>query len=311
MPDTQVSSVSTVTAAYDQLARFALRPQLYFDAVADVRPEAQSHRGSSVVFPLWADMAAATTELTETSDVTSVALSDSTVTVTLREYGNVAQLTRKLEGTSYVNVVADAANIVGYNAGLSMDSIVRTVLSGGTNVTYGGAATSTATITAAMVLTAHNIRETVADLRAAAVMPFGQHYNFFVHPDVSVDLREETGAAGWVVPASYSDAQRIWNGEIGLFDGGRFIETPRAFIDTDGGVGNVDVYHVIAVGQQSLAKAYASSVVGDQPSFIIGPIVDKLRRFRPMGWYWLGGYAIYRQAALRRIEVGSSLGANV
>ena len=35
-----------------------------------------------------------------------------------------------------------------------------------------------------------------------------------------------------------------------------------------------------------------------------------LSRFQPVGWYWLGGYARFREASLRRIESASSIGAN-
>jgi len=43
---------------------------------------------------------------------------------------------------------------------------------------------------------------------------------------------------------------------------------------------------------------------------VIGPVTDKLRRQRPIGWYWLGGYARFREACLRRIESASSIGDN-
>jgi hypothetical protein len=38
--------------------------------------------------------------------------------------------------------------------------------------------------------------------------------------------------------------------------------------------------------------------------------VDSLFREAPMGWYWFGGYAIYRQEAIRRLESSSSIGVN-
>jgi hypothetical protein len=42
----------------------------------------------------------------------------------------------------------------------------------------------------------------------------------------------------------------------------------------------------------------------------MGPVVDKLRRFPPVSWYWLGTYGIFRQAALRAVESASSIGTN-
>ena len=96
----------------------------------------------------------------------------------------------------------------------------------------------------------------------------------------------------------------------------RFIETPRAKIFEDasngsGSTGTIDVYCTHIMGRQALAKAH--SIVdgnGPFPRVVRGPVVDVLSRFQPVGWYWLGGYARFREAALRRVESSSSIGAN-
>jgi hypothetical protein len=62
------------------------------------------------------------------------------------------------------------------------------------------------------------------------------------------------------------------------------------------------VYRTIIAGQQALAEATAV-----EPGIVIGPVVDKLMRFRPVGWYSLQGWSIYRNDALYRIESGSSI----
>ena len=63
-----------VQTAFDQTAYFALRSQPLFEMVADVRSTNQTHSGSGVQFTFYADMAQATSALTETSDVTSFVL---------------------------------------------------------------------------------------------------------------------------------------------------------------------------------------------------------------------------------------------
>src|SRR5581483_12484490 len=74
--------------AYDLMAYFALRPELYFDAVADVEPSNQSMAGMTVQFTIQSDLSFVSTALSESSDVSAVALADSTVSLTLAEYGN-------------------------------------------------------------------------------------------------------------------------------------------------------------------------------------------------------------------------------
>lgn len=320
MAYTQQSSLSTDQTAFDRIAYFALRSELLFDAVADVQPVAQAMPGSAVTFTIFNDLAEATSTLTETSDVTAVAMGDSQVTVTLAEYGNAVSTTAKLRGTSFLDVDAAAANVVGYNAGISIDGVIRDVLAGGTNVVYGGGGTSTpssrTTIATEDIIEANDVRKVVAALRKANSVSFNGMYMGYIHPDVSYDLRRETGVASWRDPHVYSDPALIYNGEVGAFEGVRFIETPRAKLFEDasdgaGSTGNIDVYCTHIMGRQALAKAH--SIVdgnGAFPKVVRGPVTDTLMRFQPVGWYWLGGYARFREASLRRIEACSSIGAN-
>ena len=320
MAYTQASSVSVDQAAYDRLAYFALRSELLFDQAADVQATNQAMPGSSVIFTIFSELAAATATLTETSDVTPVAMADSQVTVTLAEYGNTVNTTAKLRGTAFLDVDATAANLIGYNAGLSIDTVVQTILGAGTNVSYasGGAATPTSTVTvkADAILTANDIRKETAALRSANVATFNGYYMGYIHPDVSYDLRKETGNASWNAPHVNIDTANIYNGEIGTFESVRFIETPRAKVFENafngaGAPGTGDAYCTHIMGRQALAKAY-SAIDGNGvvPKVVRGPVVDSLLRFNPIGWYWLGGYGRFREASLRRVEGASSIGAN-
>ncbi len=46
---------------------------------------------------------------------------------------------------------------------------------------------------------------------------------------------------------------------------------------------------------------------GQDISTVIGPEIDALRRFRTIGWYYMGGFARLREAALYRIESAASI----
>ena len=321
MAITQASSLSVDQAAYDRLAYFALRSEMLFDQAADVQATNQAMPGSSVIFTIFADLAAATSTLSETADLTPETMSDSQVTVTLAEYGNTVNTTAKLRGTSFLDVDATAANLIGYNAGISIDTVVQEVLSGGTNVAYGGGGSSDpssrVTIQAEDILEANDIRKQTAALRGANVATFNGYYMGYIHPDVSYDLRRETGNASWNAPHVNVDTANIYNGEIGTFESVRFIETPRAkvFANASNGTsttGAVDVYCTHIMGRQALAKAYSQiDGNGAYAKVVRGPVVDSLMRFNPIGWYWLGGYGRFREAALERIESSSSIAVNV
>jgi N4-gp56 family major capsid protein len=297
-------SAGLVQKAYDRLLEFALRSEPLIRSVADKRPARQAIPGSTVVLQRYVDLSAATTALTETTDPDAVAMSTPTsVTITLNEYGNSVLVTRALELFSLADVDPAIANIIAFNLADSIDSVAMTTLRGGSNVIYSGStATSTATVTAAATLSSANVRKAVAKLRAnKAVARKGSMYWAGIHPEVSHDLRAETGAGGWRLPHEYNSNENIWAGEIGAYEGAYFVESPRLYSATDGS-SSAKVYRTILCGQQALAEA-----VAEEPHVVIGNVTDRLMRFRPMGWYGVLGFARYREEALYRIESGSSI----
>ena len=318
--ETGTSNLSVDQTAFEKLAYFALRDEMYFDQFADVQATNATNPGATVTFTIFQDLAAATTPLGEAEDVTPVAMSDSQTSVTLAEYGNATVTTAKLRATSFLPVDPVAANAVGYNAGLSIDTIARTAAQAGSNVIYatGGASdpSSRVTINSDDLLTANDIRKTVAQLRKANVPTFGGSYIAMIHPDVSYDFRSATDAAAWRTPANYVNPAGIYNGEIGVFEGVRFIESPRAPLfanasDNSGSAGTIDVYGTLVMGRQALAKGISlGGEYGAQPTIVYGTVTDLLKRFRPVGWKHFVGYAVFRQEALRRIESASSIGTN-
>ena len=293
-----------VQKAYDRLLEFALRSEPLIRSVADKRPAKQAIPGSTVVLQIHQDLSEQTTALTEATERDSVAISTPTsVTITLAEYGNSVLVTRALELFSLADVDPAIANIIAFNLAGSIDTVAQTELRGGTNVIYSGStATSTATVTAAATLSSANLRKAVAKLRAGkSVARKGSMYWCGIHPEVSHDLRAETGAGGWRLPHEYNSNENIWAGEIGSYEGAYFVESPRMYTATDG-ASSAKVYRTILAGQQALAEA-----VAEEPHTVIGPVIDQLMRFRPMGWYGVLGFKRYREEALYRIESGSSI----
>ena len=322
MPVTAVTGtgqVATDTAAYEQLAYYALRDEFYFDRCADVKPTNQTHPGSSVVFNILDELAteATPTALDELVDVAATALGDGIRTVTLAEYGKATSVSAKLRGTSYLAEMVRASTEIGNHAGKTLDNLARNPLLGGSNVNYPGSATSRATVTSADVITAALVRQARVELASNNSKRIGGAYKAFISPSVSYDLTTETGADAWRDPHVHSKPEEIWNGMVGRFEGFDFIETPRLDIAElptgflNGGSSNAEVYPTLFLGQQALAKAFSSSLEGNgpSPSIVVGPVTDQLRRFMSVGWFWLGGYGRFREESLVRLETTSSLDA--
>lgn len=316
MPDvmTTTGSVTLDQTAYDLAIRYPLRAQMFYDQLADVQPTRQSFKGATVIFNLMSEMAPATTPLSETVDADAVAIGNTTKSVSLDEYGNSVITSARIRAFSMVELNPAVANLVGFNAAISLDTIVSDVLMTGPTVTYVGQA-DRVSLAAGNILTAAMVRRQRKALIKDNVMPKGGDgtlFAAFIHPDVAYDLQSENGGDGWRDPHIYSAAENIWSGEMGSFEGFRFMETPRAPLVADGGAGGtVDVYATLFMGQEALAKAYSvEDGGGPLPRVILGPVVDKMMRFKPVSWYWLGGYNTFREQALRRVESASSIGAN-
>ena len=370
-----IGGAGLVQKAYDRLIEFALRAQPLIRSVADKTPARQSIPGSSVVLQRYVDLTKQITTLTEQTDPDAVALATPTyTTITLAEYGNAVLVTRALELFSLADVDPAVANIIAFNMADSIDEVAQNVLRTGANVLRGGTATSTATLASSDTFTSALARKTTAKLRANKAIPRkGSLYWAGIHPEVSHDLRAETGVGSWRQPHEYQSNDSIWAGEIGTYDGAFYVESPRLYNDYTGAAkststttttasGNVGatvlavtstsgilvsdlvagtnvptnaqvvsisglnvtidqaittqvtsgasitfthetkVFNTYFAGQQALAEA-----VAEEPHVVIGPVVDKLMRHRPLGWYGVLGHAIYREEALYRVETSSSI----
>lgn len=391
---TNTTSLDLSKAAYEMLAYYALRPELYYDALVEVQSTNATNRGVSVQFTIASDLAEATTPLNETSDITPVSMSDTYVVVTPLEYGNAVQLTAKLGATAFMEVNPIAANIIGWNAGISTDGIARNAASLGTQVGFANGKAARTSLTKSDTIAGNDVRKAVATLRKKNVATFNGMYKGLIHPDASYDFRGATGGTNWSDPHVYSDPSGIYNGVIGNFQGVQFMETPRAPFFADGGVNSftistiavsagvatittsaahglavgdtltisgatttsgtgstdqtgfnaqftivtvpstttltvsvaglsnvnpgtglsltvasVDVYGTLVMGRQALAKAFSTGGgYGEQAQLVDVPVIDTLRRFTGIGWKHFVGYSVFRQAALYRIESGSSIG---
>jgi N4-gp56 family major capsid protein len=292
---TTTATITTlVQTAYDQYVRMALRSIPLMRSIADVKPVQQAMPGSSVVFSIYSDLSAVTATLVETTDVTNVALGNPTnVTVTLQEYGNAVTTTKKLNLTSFNDVDAALADIIAYNAADSLDQVVASVLTGGSNVIYA--------IAAGMTITTADIREAVVQLRTNKAVPrIGELYAAYLHPRQSADLRAETGTGGFQELSKYVDRTPFVAGAVGVLEGAFVVETPRVPFAANSN--SINVYKAIVAGREALAEAKGQDI-----STVIGPEIDALRRFRTIGWYFFGGWSLLRQAAIYRIESATSI----
>jgi N4-gp56 family major capsid protein len=79
-----------------------------------------------------------------------------------------------------------------HNASRIIDEVVQTELStNGTNVIYGGTATTRAGLSASDTMTTTEINKARAFLSTKGAKPFAGGYVGIMHPNVSFDMREQ------------------------------------------------------------------------------------------------------------------------
>lgn len=238
-------------------------PALVHDQFGDPYP-IPANGGKNIEFRKYDSLPKATTPLTEGVTPDGQTMNVSTVTAEVRQYGGWVPITDTLQLTSIDNNILQATKIIASQAGRTLDTIVRDVLAGGTNVIYapkigeGGvetAVTSRDTLDATCQLTSDLIARAATQLKAMNADPIGTSFVGIIHPYVTYDLRRDPD---WIDVHKYAQPDEIYNGEIGTLHGVRFVETSEAKIWKGTGCpAGLAVFSTLILG----AHAYGSTEI--------------------------------------------------
>lgn len=314
--DDSLASV-VVKATFDKIIGFKLRSEPMYRRFATVTPLDVAYPGSSVdMFIQTQDLGLATTPLAEYADPDSVPLpAPQKVTLTINEYGNAAVTTMRLREQSWAAVDPYQAEILARNLRDTVDKLVQNVAfanTGGignlgfakyncpTDPSTNGYIKPGAGTAPLGPINSRAIRRLVANFRKDNVMEFdGGNFMAMIHPDQSVDLREETDVAGWRFPHTEWNANTfLWNGTVGVYENVQFVESPRVPVN---GTGANAIYSSLFLGKQALAEG----VVREFGS-VVTPQLDKFRRLYGLGWYGFAGWCIYREEAGQILNTGAT-----
>lgn len=309
---TQTSSnaAAVIANALDLKVRYYLMQEPQFRQHVDSRPINPAHEGPTVTLTVHGELAAATTPLTENVDVDARDIpATRTVDVSMAEYGATNLRTLRVETFDWSNELATTiAMQLADNQRTSMDLLVRGVLDAATNKWWldtGGTGFEAVMPADGQLdnMGAKTVAAAASVLRARRVLPRnGDKYVGIVHPFVSYDIRREAGPNTWSDPKINVDTANLYSGYIGDYQGISFIEHNRALVATAQGTGVQTHYTSYFLGKEALLEAVAI-----EPHAVVGPVVDKLNRFRPLGWHGLLGWSIFRQNAIQLVKSESSL----
>ena len=293
---------NSIVLAFDQSFLVAAGQDNVMDQIAQYK---QVIGAKSIQLTKYARLGLATTPLSETDDLVSTALSDSAILFTPAEYGNVVTTTSLANFQTGGKADISAAQIVGINAGSTMDKLACLALDAASQVVIAGAAGTEAGMASTDVMDAVFMNKMYNKLARANVATINGMYVAIMHDDVINDLRAATGLGSWTDVVKYSMPGEALNNEVGTFKGFRILRDNNATLVDQSGAGTVDVYNSYFLGANALGK------VESQPlTIVVNSGYDKLNRFANIGWKGTVAYGIVDQAAVIVGRTASSVGAN-
>ena len=226
-----------VKTFYDMTLIDEASSQLVHDQFGQKRP-IPKNGGKTIEFRKFAPLAKALTPLTEGVAPAGKDLKVSTITATVQQYGDYIKQSDVLELTALDNTILEATKLLGRQAGVTLDTIVRDIICAGTNVSYcpkvsgstETAVTSRANLDLTAQLTVKQIQKTVAKLRAANAPTIDGSYIGIIHPYVAYDLMRDEEWKDW---HKYTTPENMYEGEIGAIAGVRFVQTTEAKVLRD------------------------------------------------------------------------------
>lgn len=222
------------------------------------------NEGKQVNFTRHTPLATATTALAEGTNPAEVALTASTVSAALAEYGTTVKISRFLTLTSIDANNKEKIEVVGQNMGETLDELTRNELFTGAGAQLAGGKAALTDISASNVLSAAEIRKAVRTLKANKARKYKGRGSYIgkVNPYTSYDLMGDTT---WINSDTYDNgAEKTYNGELGMLYGVRFLETPNPKTEAS----TVTVYSNFVHGSDAFG---CIDLEGDKPQLFIIP----------------------------------------
>lgn len=288
-----------------------LTPQLQWAQYGQKKP-IPKRKGATTNFRRLNSLAVSTTALTEGVTPDGVDLNITAITATVKEYGNWTKISEFLDMTGYDPLMTEVAELMGENAGESIDVIVRDIVGAGTNVLYAGAKTSRATITSTDKITAADIIYARRALRRAKVkmmdLPNGKRgYVALIPVDVASDLMQTTE---WKESQVRNNTDDFKNGIIGMMYGIWFVEVDQPLSFPGAGASGANVYGTIFLGR----GGYGLPDIGGsmKPDIIVhqagsGGVSDPLNQFNTVAWKCAFTAVRLQELAILRYESSASV----
>lgn len=304
-----------------------LRTRLVYRQFA-VAKDMPANEGKTIKFRYNDPLPAATTPLVEGVVPTGSTPTVNTVTATLAPYGDYIDVSDEtglfdVSGNILINPRSQSnVELLTEQAELTLDTIVKNVISAGTNVYYAGAPSITSRgavastnkvaeddfrkiVRTLQINKVRPISQSIAASQGVATQPIAAAYIGLIGPTTLFDLSK---LSGWVPVHKYANPNMALPNEVGaLADVGiRFLMTENDVLFDGEGDGGIDVYGTIVFGRDFYGQVTIQNK-GDVQFLAKAPgssgTLDPLDQKSTIGWKVSAfGAIILRQVAGVRYE---------
>ena len=310
--DVMTTATETLSAEmktfYDSVLLDNAKPNLVHDQFGQKRP-IPKNTGKQIEFRRYTSLEKALTPLTEGVTPDPNSLKVTTVTATVEQYGDWISMSDVLLLTAIDNNLAEAVQLLGDQAGRTLDTITRDIINGGTNVLYApngtDAVTSRSALTANAHMTAQLVMKAAAILKGANASTFDNDFVAIIHPYVAYDLMQDEG---WKELHKYCAPENAFEGELGKLGRVRFVESTEAKIWGEAGASKAAVFSTLVLGKNAYG---VTEVEGGGLETIVkqkgsAGTADPLDQRASAGWKAIKTAEILSEEFMVRIESSSS-----
>lgn len=260
---TTPSLTHLATVYYERKALDTLMQRFVFreGCVGDIIPK---RVGKTVQFYRYSLFAANTTPAPEGTVGTGLPLTTTTITAAVSEYADYITLSTLLTETAIDPITENAADMLGYRAGLSADTITR--------LEFDSNAASVQVSTIGATFAAADLRRQTMLLEGQNVRPLaGENFLCIIHPYILYDLMSDNTAGGFIDVMRYANPQAILdngqalNGEAGKMGGCRILKSTN--VGSTGSAPNT-YYYTYVIGKGAVG---AVDLAGVGPTKVMDP----------------------------------------
>lgn len=263
-------------------------------------------KGTSIEWRKFGSLAAATTPLTEGTTPAGQDLNITAINAKLDQYGDYVVVSDVLDMQAKDPVIAETSELLGEQAGLTVNKIIAEEISKGTNVRYANNKSNRDELSASDVFTGELVKKAVRDLRKNNIPTFADgYYHATISAEQAYDLMSDTATGGWIDVVKYAGAKKLLTGEIGEFGGVRFrvsSETPKANDDAVhmGIIYGKDSYGVPEIGANAAKPKIIVKAKGSAGT------EDPLDQRSSIGWKNMFVCKRLNELGIVRVETGVS-----